>query len=281
MSAKIVRVEAAQKKGGIKQWGSMYAGVSKTCYEIRDEYGRVRTGLSPDDEKRLSALIKRDLSPESSFWVAEPTIVNGQVIENMAWSFFPYTLSAEGKILDLSNPYQEIEYLYLISGINPFVALNESQLSLEKKFLIVDKEQEAVYANKATEKKLEAYMLLGKMKADESKLAGILKLYGRWERNMPLVVMLNTLTTLAEADLDKFLRIASDTDQAVRIFIEDLFLFQIINKDKTTNIIKYGKVPLGTNRDMIVEFFKEELNNPVAIELQKELQERKAKAVSK
>lgn len=214
----------------------------KNCYTDISTYflnnGSVYTGLNEEDRKRLEPLVHQDLKPSSDYWK----------------TFF-IRMTDKPLILDLSDPYDELKYLFLKGH-----KLVQSSLDNKKataKYVIINQEAEAKEVNKRSKVKRDAIKAFDKMSATDMKKA--LRLYGYRAETISSEQIEAKLYDLVESDPDKFLYTWVDNkSRDTQFMIEEAISKNILRKNKSAYM--YGTEIIGNSIEDAIAFLDDKKN---------------------
>lgn len=206
-----------------------WAGIFKykNCHEDLAPYftrsGRIYTGLTEADEKRLGELLHLDLHFNSEFWKT-----------------FAVRTSGKDLFLNIDDPFDELKYLFLKNHKRVANGINDRKSTAN--FVLINQEYEAKEANKFSKIKRQAYVALGKMSVQDMRKA--LRLFGVNADSTDSEVVEQRLTDIVEENPQKFLDMWVNNDSKdTEYLIKSAVSKNIIRKNKT--VYKYGTDVLG------------------------------------
>lgn len=219
-----------------------WAGVSqyKNCTTSLAPYftrsGRIYTGLEKVDEARLGEKLRIDLSPTSPFW-----------------STFHIKLGSKDLILDISDPYEELKYLFLKG--HKRVADGLADRKPTANYVIINEESEAKEENKRNQLKRRALREFDKLSVGDMRKC--LRILGHKADEVSNEVVEQRLSNLVESDPFTFLENWVDNKKKETEFlVQDAVAKNVIRKNK--NVYKYGTDIIGHNLEAAIDY----LDNP-------------------
>lgn len=239
-----VRLRAADMWSGVQT----YDNCRVILYPSIDKFGRKVTGLNSEDQARLEKELGFDpgfLAPNSKYWR----------------DFF-VQIDDKGFTLNTNDPYQELQYLYLLRSNK--IAKSLKSIPPSAVAVMYSEEEEAKTANTNRHIKTKAFTTFGKMSHDDMKK--ILVMYGKKSvASMANDVVEDTLGAEIELNPAKFLTIVSDPNIEKKLFVTGLINKGLIKK--VGNVYKYGDVSMGTEIGDIVTFLNDKVNQPILLAL--------------
>ena len=226
----------------------------RNCYTDLAPYytrsGRVYTGLTKNDEERLSSLLGLDLTSGSDFWK----------------EFFIRT-GARDIYLHLEDPMDELRYLFLKNHKRVKNSIFEHKASAD--FLLLNKDEEAKKSNIINRTRREAMKEFDKMSSDD--IRKCLRLYGNNADSMSNEVAENRLYDIVEANPKSFLeRWVHNKSRDTEYIIERAISRNIIRKSK--NIYKYGTDVIGHTMTETIDFLENPKNQDIKIAIIKAIE---------
>lgn len=214
----------------------------KNCFDDLGPYltrsGSMYTGLTLEDEERLGAQLGIDLSRSST---------------NPFWINFRIRTSVNDIILDTSDPFDELKYLFCKGHKRVKNSLLEQKATAD--FVLINRDEEAKVENVFNRTKRDAIMEFSKLTPTE--IRKCLRLFGYNAESMSSEVAENKLYTFVEANPKKFLdRWVNNKSREIETLIEVAVAKNIIRKNK--NIYTYGSDVIGNSLDDTIAF----LNSP-------------------
>jgi len=219
----------------------------KNCYEDIQPYytrsGRIYTGLTETDAERLGKVLGVDLSPGAEMWK-------------------DYFIRTVGKdiYLDIRDPQDELRYLFLKNHKNVKRSFAENKATA--RFVLINKEEEALRANTVNEAKLEGLTAFTKLTPEEMRKC--LRLYGRSSNSLSDQIVKNRLFDIVEGDPRSFLkRWVHNDSRETEYLIEAALASNIIRR--SNNIYKYGSDIIGHTLEEAIEFLDNPKNQDIKI----------------
>ena len=219
-------------------WSGMdrYPNCSDVLRPYFTRTGRVYTGLTREDEKRLGDILGIDLRPGSSFW-----------------DTFRITVGKETVVLDLDRPEDELKYLFLKGHKRVKGSIDEKKASAN--YYLHNPEEEAGIFNKVNRIKRKAIATFDKMKPEEWKKA--LRLYGENANNLSDAVAEDRLMARIEQNPEHFFKVWVDNkNRQTEYLIKEAIAKSVIRKTK--NIHYFGTITLGNTLEDSIAY----LDNP-------------------
>jgi hypothetical protein len=204
---------------GIRQ----YKNCSTSLAPYFTRTGRLYTGLTDEDEKRLGEKLRLDLSASSPFWVT-----------------FHIKLTGNDLILETDDPYDELRYMFLKG--HKRVANGMLDKKATANFIIINEQEEAVESNKLSQIKRKAMKEFDKMTVSEMRKC--LRLYGHKADDLSNDTVEFKLSMLVEEDPNRFLSTwVLNTNKDTEFLIQEAISKNVIRKTK--NVYKYGTDIIG------------------------------------
>lgn len=221
-----------------------------------DQSGTIVTGLNPEDQARLEKILKRDLSPVSSFW-----------------HDYAIILTDKEKVLNLDNPEHELAYKFLLA--NKKVANSETE-RMEwpyAEYIIYNEELEAQVKNEKFTVKRKAVTAFNELSA--SQMRDILKLYPGFTKidSVSPAIIETRLYELMEQDPAKFISLVQDKKLDMKVFLKDLVGHKILRKNKSAYY--YGTDNIGHDEESTITYLEDPQNQGLLIALKQSLEESK------
>lgn len=235
-----------------------WAGVSKykNCFSTITGYftrtGSVYTGLTPEDETRLENALSMPsgrLSKSSDFW-----------------NHFSIKLGGKDMILNTEIPYEELLYIYLKSHKD--VANGHKSLKPTHKYILINKESEAIELNTINKIKREAIREFDKMNLEDMRQC--LRIFGYKSDTMSNEVVESRLFDIVEKEPRRFIQKWVDNKSRTQeAMIEKAISKNIIRRNK--NVYYYGTDVIGRSMDDTVAFLKDKNNQDILLAIKNEL----------
>lgn len=212
--------------------------------------GMQYTGLTKQDEERLTKELGLDLSRNSSFWP----------------NFYIRTFSGD-IILDLEDPMDELKYLYLKN--HKRVKTSEFEHKASADFLLINKEEEARRSNIINKQRRKAIKEFDSLTAED--IRKVLRLFGFNGDNMEPEVAENKLFEIVENNPDAFLnKWVNNTHRDVEVTIERAVSMNIIRRSK--NVYRYGSEVIGRSMIEAIDFMENPRNQDILLSVMKSIQ---------
>jgi len=224
----------------------------KNCHTSLAPYftrtGRLYTGLSEEDEKRLGEKLRLELNPSSPFWLT-----------------FHIKMSGKDLVLSTDDPYDELRYLFLKS--HKRVANGLADKKATANFVIINEEEEAIESNKLSQIKRKAIKEFDKLTVSEMRRC--LRLYGHKAEDLSNESVEFKLNTLVEEDPSRFLTTwVMNTNKDTEFLIQEAVSKNVIRKSK--NIYKYGTDIIGHGLEDAISFMDSPENQDLKLAISNE-----------
>ena len=192
----------------------------KACFDYIAPYftrsGSIYTGLTPEDEKHYEKVLGYEeghLAKTSDFWTT-----------------FCVKVGARGLLLDDSIPRQEMIIKFLSN--HKRVATSLDKLTAGKDYLLINREAEAVEANKINKQRREAIKEFDKLSLDQMRKC--LRLFGVKADKMSNELVESTLFGLVDKQPKKFFdKWINNKAKETEFILEEAIAKGVIRKDKT------------------------------------------------
>ena len=221
---------------------NVWAGVSqyKNCTTSLAPYftrsGRIYTGLTKEDEIRLGEILRIDLLPTSPFW-----------------STFHVKLGVKDLVLDISDPYEELKYLFLRG--HKRVADGLADRKPTANYVIINEEEEAKEENKRNQLRRRALRELDKLSLGDMRKC--LRILGNNSDEVSNEIVEQKLSNLVEQNPMSFIdKWVDNKTKETEFLVQDAVAKNVIRKNK--NVYKYGTDIIGHNLEAAVDY----LDNP-------------------
>ena len=222
----------------------------KSCFDYIAPYftrsGSIYTGLTPEDEKYYEKVLGYEdghLSKTSDFWTT-----------------FCVKVGARGVILDDSIPRQAMIIKFL-SG-HKRVATSLDKLTAGKDYLLINREAEAVEANKINKVRREALKEFDKLSIDQMRKC--LRLFGVNAERMSNELVENTLFKMVDKNPNRFFdKWVNNNVKDTEILIEEAIAKGVIRRDRTQYF--YGTEMFATSMEEAVAYLDNKKNQDLKI----------------
>lgn len=233
-------------------WSGIYK--YRNCHEDLAPYftrsGRLYTGLTEGDEKRLGEALHMDLNFNSEFWKT-----------------FHVRTSGKDLYLDITDPFDELKWLFLKSHILVANGINDRKATA--RFVLINQESEAKEANKFSKIKRQAYVALGKMSVQEMRQA--LRIFGVNAESTDAEVVEQRLTDIVEENPQKFLdRWVNNSSKSTEYLITSAVSKNIIRKNKT--VYKFGTDVIGYTLEDAINYLDNPANQDLKIKIAQDIE---------
>lgn len=221
----------------------------KNCFDDLGPYltrsGTMYTGLTTEDEKRLSSLLGLDLSRNT---------------DNPFWINFRIRTSVNDIILNTDDPFDELKYLFCKDHKRVKNSLLENKATAD--FVLINRDEEAKLENSFNRTKRDAVREFDKLTPTE--IRKVLRLFGYNAETMSSEVAENRLYTFIEANPQKFMdRWVNNKSREIEALLETAISKNVIRKNK--NIYKYGSDIIGSSLDDTIVFLTKASNQDIRL----------------
>ncbi len=194
--------------------------------------------------------------------------------KNNYWHTFKVKLDKEERILDLSDPIDNLTYR--ICMLSPHVAPNWETRYQSASFQFALQDEEVIVQEKVTKanKKKDAYKFLGKVENNPDRMRNILRVYGnKVAPNTKAETMYATLDELIddEKSLPGLLAVINDPNFEMKIFIEDALSVGAILKKGTRYSLPGGDKIGGVLND-VIDYFKDAVNQDIYLKIKNQIE---------
>jgi len=252
MEDKIVIIRAIKKNG----LGTV-SRIPSSVYSVSASLSRggYVTGLTTSEEKTLEkemSLEPGTLSKTSKFW-----------------KDYAFKITGDSDVSLNLNIAQDFVDYKLCTVFTSIANNEEEQNNIVHDFVIVDEEQKANKDLLRIRQHDNAILSYSKMNHKEMK--DVLKLLGYKAQNMSAELAQTTLRGYIDEYPTKFNEVVNDPDYKTRLFIKELEIAKIINKNSTKYY--YGDINniLGNTLEEVIDFMNDKGNNEVYTQLKKAL----------
>lgn len=224
-----------------------WAGINKyrSCKDHIGTYytrsGSIYTGLSKNDEERLSKALKQDLSPNSSFW-----------------DTFAIRIGSDEVIINTSDPLGELQYLFLRNHKRVQEGINNHKATAN--YILINTEDEARQYNLVHQTRRKALKELDKLSINDMRKC--LRILGHKSDDTSNEVVEFKLAEIVENDPNRFLTLwVENKDRETQFLIEQAISKNIIRRTK--NMYKYGSDVIANSLDEAIRFLEDKKNQEI------------------
>lgn len=236
-------------------WGNFIK--FKGCFDYVAPYftrsGSIYTGLTPEDERYYEKALGYEeghLSKTSDFWKT-----------------FCVRVGAQGLLLDDSIPRQAMIIKFL-SG-HKRVATSLDKLTAGKDYLLINREAEAVEANKINKLRREAIKEFDKLTLEQMRKC--LRLFGVKADRMSNELVESTLFSMVDKNPKKFFdKWVDNKSKETEFILEEAIAKGVIRKDKTHYF--YGSDMFADSIDEAVAYLDNKKNQDLKLSIINETQ---------
>ena len=229
----------------------------KACFDYIAPYftrsGSIYTGLTPEDEKYYEKVLGYEdghLSKNSEFW-----------------NTFCVKVGSRGLILDDSIPRQEMIIKFLTG--HKRVATSLDRLTAGKDYLLINREAEAVEANKINKLRRNAIKEFDKLSLEQMRKC--LRLFGIKPDKMSNELVESSLFNLVDKQPKKFFEKWVDNKAKETEFIlEEAIAKGVIRKDKTHYF--YGSDMFASSLEEAIAYLDDKKNQDLKLSIINETQ---------
>lgn len=233
---------------------NIWAGVSqyRNCHTSISTYltrtGRLYTGLTKEDEDRLGEVLRINLSPSSPFWVT-----------------FHVKMGSKDLILDLSDPYDEMRYLFLKG--HKRVANGLSDRKATANYVIINEEAEAKESNIRSKIRRQALREFDKMSITDMRKC--LRILGNKADEMSSEVVEQKLGEFVDSDPASFIeKWVNNQTKETEFLVQEAVAKNVIRKNK--NVYRYGTDIIGHTLEDTVAYLDKTENQDLRFTIVKE-----------
>lgn len=237
----------------------MYTGVQWSTDVPRDILtNRYKTILSSEEQAELEKeldLKEGDLSFHKK--------------DNPFWSKFRVKLSKEGKVLNLADPWEYLEYKVLLAS--PFIAKDniDAKRNGMTKFELVD--EDVVLEEKVSKSKLrqKAYKHFGKIEESVQDMQWLIRIVtGKRTNSTKLDFLQAEIEKLIENNLEQFVNAFEDPNYTTKVFLETCIDKNVIEKNHLGEYRLKGITDaFAINLEEAVQFMLSPKNNDIVLKL--------------
>lgn len=222
----------------------------KHCFDYISPYftrsGSIYTGLTPEDEKYFEQALgypEGHLARNSSFWTT-----------------FCVKIGAKPLILDDAFPRQAMIIKFLEK--HKRVATSLDKMDAGKDYLLINREAEAIQANKLNKLRRDALKEFDKLSLDQMRKC--LRLFGVSGNGMSNELIESTLFNLVDKQPKKFFeRWIDNKTKETEFLIEEAIAKGVIRRDKTQYY--YGTDLIATSMDECVAYLDNKKNQDLKL----------------
>jgi len=240
--------------GGRNWSGLKEGGKYRNCYEDVAPYwtrsGRIYTGLTQTDERRLGDLLGQDLRASSDYW-----------------KNFHIRTAGKDLYLDIEDPLNELKWLFLKNHKRVKASLSEQKATAN--FVLINKDEEAKRSNVYNKIRRDAIKGFDTLSPDDMRRC--LRLYGHKGDTLSNEVAENRLFEIVEGNPQAFLdRWINNKQRDTEVLVEQAISKNIIRRNK--NIYKYGTEVIGHTLQETSEFLDDPRNQDIKIVIMKQIE---------
>lgn len=229
---------------GVKQYKNCNTYIASYFTRTGNRY----TGLTKEDEDRLGEILRLDLSPRSAFWIT-----------------FHIKMGAKDLILDTSDTYDELRYIFLKSHRR--VANGLADRKATANYVIVNEEIEAKEINKISQLKRKAFREFDKMSVGDMRKC--LRVLGHSAEDINAEIVEKRLNDYVESDPISFMdKWVNNKNKETEFLIQEAVSKNVIRKNK--NIYKYGTDIIGHNLEAAVDYIDDPANQDLKFAITQE-----------
>lgn len=229
----------------------------KNCYDYISSYltrsGNKYTGLTEDEAREMEVKCgypENHLAPYSPFWKT-----------------FCVKISDKEIILDTENPFEELQYKFLVNHRR--VANSLSKIKPSTDWVLVNKDSEAQEENQINRLRRNALKEIDKMSLEDMRQC--LRLYGMKSDTMSAELVENRLTTIIEKDPAKFFsKWVNNKTKTTEFIIEAALAKNIMRKSR--NIYYYGTDIIGNTLEDAIAQLDSPKNQDIKLTIIKEIE---------
>jgi len=229
---------------GVKQYKNCNTSIASYFTRTGNRY----TGLSKEDEARLGETLRIDLAPTSPFWIT-----------------FHIKMGTKDLVIDTTDPYDELKYLFLKSHKRVADGLADNKATAN--YVIVNEEMEAKEMNKFSQLKRRALREFDKMSIGDMRKC--LRILGRNAEETSAEIVEQRLNDYIEADPLMYMeKWVNNKRKDAEFLIQEAVSKNVIRKNK--NIYKYGTDIIGHNLEAAVDYIEDVTNQDLKFAITQE-----------
>lgn len=248
-------MEIILKKKNKHAWSSVVK--YKNCFDYIAPYwtrsGSIYTGLTPEDETRLEKALGYQpghLARHSAFW-----------------NNFCVKLGAEEKVFHTDNAWDELQYLFLKD--HKRVATSLAAVKAATDYILINKESEAIEANRINKQRRQAIKDFDKMSLEDMRKC--LRLYGYKTDTMSAELIEQKLFVEVEKDPQRFYsKWVNNKTRNTEAYIEQAIAKNIMRKSR--NIYYYGTDIIGNSLEDAVGYLDNPANQDLKLSILQEIE---------
>ena len=229
----------------------------KSCQDYIAPYftrsGSIYTGLTPEDERYFEKALGYEegkLAKTSDFWTT-----------------FAVRIGARSKFLDDSNPLQAMMIKFL-SG-HKRVATSLDKLDAGKDYLLINREAEAIEANKINKVRRDALREFDKLSIDQMRKC--LRIMGASPTNMSNELVESTLFSMVDKNPKNFFaKWVDNKSKETEFLLEDAIAKGVIRKDKTQYY--YGSEMFATSLAEAINYLDAKKNQDLKLSIMNQVE---------
>ncbi len=229
----------------------------KSCFDyigpLLTRSGNVHTGLTDEEAERLEEALsfpKGQLAPYSSYWKT-----------------FAVKISNNELLLDVSRPWDELQYLFLKN--HKKVANGLSDMKPGTDYVLINRDSEAKEANKIAKRKRDAVREFDKLSLEDMRKA--LRIYGFKADTMSNELIENKLFEIVEKDPESFFsKWVNNKTKATEYLIQAAIAKNIMRKSR--NVYYYGTEIIGNSLDDTIAYLDNKNNQDLKMAITNELE---------
>ena len=226
----------------------------RNCYEDIKSYftrsGRLYTGLTGDEAKRLGEELGVNLSPNSEYWT----------------DFFIRTFGKD-LYLNLEDAADELKYLFLKNHRRVKNSLTERKATAN--FVLINRGEEDRRTNVFNKIRRKAMREFDNMNTED--IRKCLRIFGHNADRLSMEAVENKLFDIVEGDPKSFLSKWVDNDtRDTEALLERAISKNVIRKSK--NIYKYGSEIIGRTARESIDFIDDPKNQDIKISMIKQME---------
>ena len=229
----------------------------KSCFDYIAPYftrsGSIYTGLTPEEESYY----------EKTLGYEEGTLARSSEF----WKTFCVKIGSKTLLLDDQYPRQEMIIKFL-SG-HKRVATSLDKLDAGKDYLLINREAEAVEANKKNKLRRDAVKEFDKLSLEQMRKC--LRLFGYKSDSMSNELVESKMFDIAEKESDRFFaKWVNNKSKATEYLIETAISKNIIRRNK--NMYFYGTETIGSSLDDTVSYLDDKKNQELKMSISSEIE---------
>ena len=180
----------------------------------------------------------------------------------------------EGMVLDLSDALDYLHYKILLANRDIIAPSWEERYNKPSyRFVLVDKDQEAIEHIKKGSLKAKAYEHYAAIKDSHQRMTKFLTVYGqRPLKEVSVDFLQSQLLNIIESNVNGYLTIANDPDYDNKLLIDDAVRVGALTKIGKTKYMLPGGDVIGSTTNEAIEYLTDKRNSEVAAKIRAQIE---------